>query len=173
MHRKQHIKQLNSGEKYETIQRPRDTNTRLLRAEALADAEDDGPLLSCSVLLASPPEFRQIPCCAHAVPPRSFPFCFAGCPSTVIPPLPRHRRAENCSLPQLKKLILKSLTQCKHVQRGSAREYKTVALLAHAILPGLLSRLPVSGRRRLRLDGFALCCCWCTRKFHHCSVGSK
>ena len=49
-------------------------NTRLLRAEALAGAEEDDLLLSCSVLLASSPNLPQIPCCAHAAPPRSFPF---------------------------------------------------------------------------------------------------
>ena len=52
----------------------RDTNTRLLRAEALAGAEEDDPLLSCSVLLASSPDLPQIPRCSHVDPPRSFPF---------------------------------------------------------------------------------------------------
>ena len=89
--------------------------TCLLRAEALAGAGEDDPFLSCSVLLASSPDLPQISCCAHAAPPRSFPFRLAGCPSTVIPPLPHHR-AENCSLPQLQKSTPKSLAQCKHVQ---------------------------------------------------------
>ena len=72
--------------------------------------------LSSSALSRSLPLLPQIPCCAHAAPPHSFPFCFAGWPSTVIPPLPHHRRAENCSLPQLQKSTPKSLAQCKHVQ---------------------------------------------------------
>ena len=74
----------------------------LLRAEALAGAKEDDPRLSCSVLLTFSPDLPQIPCCPHAAPPRSFPFCFAGRPSAVILPLPHHRRAENCLLPQLK-----------------------------------------------------------------------
>ena len=81
-------------------------NTEIKRYEhapvtslALAGAQEDDLLLCCSVLLASSPDLPQLPCCTHAAPPRSFPFCFAGCPSTVIPPLPHHRRAENCSLP--------------------------------------------------------------------------
>ena len=102
VHKKQRINQLNSGEKYETIQRSKDKNTRLLRAEALARAEEDDLLLSCSVLLAFSPDLPQISYCVHAAPPRSFQFCFAVCPSTVIPPLRHHHRAENYSLPQLK-----------------------------------------------------------------------
>ena len=53
-------------------------------------------------MLASSPDLPRIPYYAHAAPPSSFPFCFAGCPFTVIPPLPHHRRAETRSLPQLK-----------------------------------------------------------------------
>ena len=97
------------------MQKSRDTKTRLLRAEALAGAEEHDLLLSCSVLLASSPDLPQIPCCANAAPTRSFPFCFAGFPST-LPLLPHPRRAENCSLPQLQKSTPKSLAQCKHVQ---------------------------------------------------------
>ena len=107
----------------------------LLRAEALAGAGEDDPFLSCSVLLASSPDFPHIPCCARAAPPRLFLFCFAGSPSTVIPPLPHHRRADNCSLPQLQKSTPKSIAHCKQVQGGLARRYNTEALLAHAILP--------------------------------------
>ena len=31
--------------------------------------------------------------------------------------------------------------------------------------------LPVAGCLKLRIDGLALCCCWCTCGFRHCRVG--
>ena len=43
MHKRQRINQLNSGEKYETIPKSRDRNTRLLRAVALAGRERGWP----------------------------------------------------------------------------------------------------------------------------------
>ena len=62
VHKKKHINQLRSGDKYETMQKARDTNTRQLQAEALAGAEDDDPLLFCSVPLASSPSPNPLLC---------------------------------------------------------------------------------------------------------------
>ena len=130
--------------------------TRLFRACGLAGVKQDDPLLSCFVLLISYPDLPQIPCCAHAAPPRSFPFCFAGCPSTVIPLCPIIVAQRILLVIAAQKSTPKSLAQCKHEQGRLVKRYKVVAFLAHAILTRLLSPPLESGCRRLRLDSRAL-----------------
>ena len=134
VHKKQHTNQLSSGEIYGTIPKSRDRNTRLLRAEALAGAEEDDPLLSCFALLASSPDLPQIPCCAHAAPPRISILLHRPSFHSHPPFAPSSSRTK-LLVTAAQKPTPKSLAQCKHVQGGLARWYKTVALLAHAILP--------------------------------------
>ena len=110
-----------------------------------------------------------MPCCVHDFPSRVFPFCLAGCPATTVLPFPTYCRAGDFSLPQLKGQPTNHSLMHARTRRSGTVKYEGSS--AYAIVPWLLLSRPVSGCRRLRLDGLALCCYWNTGGFSHCIVG--
>ena len=102
IHAKQHINKVNSGEKYGTIQTSRDRNTRLLRAEALAERVRGWP----SPPLFCLPGFLSCPSCSSLRPILLFPAAILR----MLRRLSFHSHSplfsiivvQKCSLPQLK-----------------------------------------------------------------------
>ena len=133
--KKQHINELNSGEKHERIQKSRDTNTRLLRAEALAGAARmtlSSLTLSCSLPLQTFPKSPAVHILilhahSHFASPAVLLQSSPLCTIIVAQKIARYR-----SIFKRHPEIARSMYARK---RRSARRYKTVALLAHAILP--------------------------------------
>ena len=167
--KQQHIKRL--WREIWNNTKSRETNTRLLWAEAWVSAEGAVPsslALSCPLpplTLSESPAVHM-----HAAAQCSFPLSLLAVLPLPSPFFPNHRRAE-LAVAAAQKSAPKSLAQCKHVQGGLASRWRTVALLAHRYPSLTAPPLPVSGCLWLRLDDLALWCCWCTCWSRHDRVG--